>query len=109
VLENIVPTSITFAQSDITGALQYGALGVLALVLVAILGGFFWYVRSIEARAARREEKQHERQEKYIEAIIKSTSTLAILISRMQSHDRQMQEEHKAIMNECFSRRGIGQ
>lgn len=115
-LQNIMPALTYFAQADITAALQYGALGVLALVLVAVLGGLFWYVRSVEARAAKREEKEQERQEKYIDALVKSTATLAIMASRMQSHDTRMledherlQEEHKAIMDKCFSRRGIGE
>lgn len=99
-------------MDNIAAVLQYGALGLLAIAMI----GFFWYVRNVEARAARREQVEQERQDKYIEALIKSTSTMAVLVSRLQTHDERMQqdhrilqEEHKAIINECFSRRGIGE
>lgn len=93
-------------MGNVAAVLQYGALGLLAVVIA----GFFWYVRSVEARAAKREEAEQERQTTYIEAIIKSTATLAVIASRMQAHDSRMQQEHQAVIDACkFSRRGIGE
>lgn len=101
-------------MNSITTTLQYGALGLLGVVIA----GFFWYMRSIEARAAKREEKEQSRQDKYLDALVKSTATLAILIGKYKEHEQRMTEEHKQLQIEhknivaaCrkFSQRGIGE
>ena len=93
-------------MGNVAAVLQYGALGLLAVVIA----GFFWYVRSVEARASKREDAEQERQITYIDALVKSTATLAVIASRMQSHDARMQQEHQGIIDACkFSKRGIGE
>lgn len=58
----------------------------------------------------KREEAEHGRQEKYINALVESAAAMAVMTSTLQAHDRRMQEEHEAIMNACrFSQRGIGE
>ncbi len=91
-------------MDNIAAVLDYGLLGLVTIIIV----GFFWYVRSIEARAAKREEAEQERQKEWlkafgrsIEALVSSTATLAVIASKSEAHDARMQEEHKEIIQLC--------
>lgn len=84
-------------MDNIAAVLEYGPLGLVAIVIV----GFFWYVRSIEARATKREEAEQERQEKWLAALVSSTATLAVIAAKSEAHDARMQEEHREIIQLC--------
>ena len=68
--------------------LQYGALGLLALVMV----GVAWYIRNVESRQTKREDFEHREREKYIDTMVTISETLAIFNERMQAHEQRANE-----------------
>lgn len=98
---------------------------VLGLVMFLNVGSFvvaFWYIRTTIRRDDRREQAEQERREKSLESLIRSSSALQVVANRLETighemgkigeqmelHDHRMREEHRVLMDECFSRRGIG-
>lgn len=123
-------------MDNIKPFLDYGAFGLLALMML----GVGWYVRNAEAQRVKRDEDERERRRqldadakdradrrevaeerrqaqwlaaytKATEAHVSATATLAIVIAEFKSHDARMQEEHRAIIDNCgeFGRQGIGE
>lgn len=72
-------------MADIAGALQYGALGLLALVLV----GVAWYVRSVESRNQQRELFSQQEREKRLEVWIGLVKALTLLNEKLDVHAQQ--------------------
>jgi flagellar biosynthesis/type III secretory pathway protein FliH len=134
----ILTAVLFFVQQDQQPGPQYTTIAILGATMAAMVALITWWVKSMETRAARNEEAQRERQAqqdaaaaeratkreeaenrrqtqwleaytKATEAHVSATATLAIVIAKFEAHDLRMQEEHKAIMAECFTRRGIGE
>jgi hypothetical protein len=114
-------------MDNVEAVLQYGALGLLAIMII----GVGYYIHSIETRAAAREEASierqrqldieareradarekaaHEIQDKTIDMMIQLTKALAELTSEVSEHRRESASDHVNIMALCekFSKRGI--
>ena len=74
--------------------LQYGALGLLALVLVGIM----WYVRSVEARQTVRDQYDRDERSKYIDTVVGLIKTLTVMTEMLSANEVRAQERQMQLM-----------
>lgn len=74
--------------------LQYGALGLLALVLVGIM----WYVRSVEARQTIRDQYDREERSKYIGTVVGLIKTLTVMTEMLSANEVRAQERQMQLV-----------
>ena len=74
--------------------LQYGSLGLLALVMVGIM----WYVRSVEARQNVRDQYDRDERSKYIDTVVGLIKTLSVMSERMEANEMRAQERQSQLM-----------
>lgn len=82
--------------SQLFAALQYGALGLVALVLV----GVAWYVRSVEGRQGEREAFEREERKRFLDAQMGLIRTLTLLSERVESHEARAAERHGELLEQ---------
>ena len=75
--------------------LQYGALGLLGIVLA----GIFWYVRSVERRQATRDQYSREERLKVIEIQVGTVRALTALTERIDGHEAQVASRYRNLHN----------
>jgi len=76
--------------------LQYGALGLVGLVLV----GVSWYVKQVEARQAAHDEYERQERRQYLDAQMGLIKALTLLAERMESHEERACARHRELMEQ---------
>ena len=76
--------------------LQYGALGLLGVVLA----GVFWYVRSVEHRQAARDQYDREERLKTLEIQVGTVRALTALAEKLDGHEAQVASRCRSLATE---------
>jgi hypothetical protein len=79
---------------EAAAVLQYGALGLLAIVLVGIM----WYVKSVEARQVARDQYEREERGRYLDTLMGLIKTLSVMSERIEGHEMRAQERQSQLM-----------
>jgi hypothetical protein len=111
-------------MESIPAFLQYGAFGLLALVLVGVGYGLFHYIRSVEQRQVAWDEHDRERRKaradaewkermEYIAVIKEVSNALSAMTAELQAHEertsarfQELIKDHQRITS-SLSKRGI--
>ena len=73
--------------------LQYGALGLLGIVLA----GVGWYVRSVEQRQAVRDQYSREERVQMMEIQVGTVRALTALTERIDGHEGQVASRYRSL------------
>lgn len=98
-------------MGNIPAFLQYGAFGLLTLVLAAVGSGLFHYIRSVEQRQAAWDEHDRERRKaradaewsermEYIGVIKEVSNSLSAMTAELQAHEERTDARFRELIND---------